>query len=102
MPRSKKPAHGPEETVLIDTGMCRVVIDVHGRGLASIASSTLTTRDPDAGWDDDDEPNPQFDGAMHALESFILALVCAGVDVETPEFAKALNTTLESISNECG
>lgn len=39
------------------------------------------------------------EGMADAIESLLLALACAGVDVQTPQFAEALNTSVESLAN---
>jgi hypothetical protein len=36
---------------------------------------------------------------VDTLESFILAAACAGVDIDSPAFIKAIETTVEAISN---
>lgn len=36
---------------------------------------------------------------VNTLETFILALACEGVDVESEAFLSALNTTLDAIDN---
>jgi hypothetical protein len=37
--------------------------------------------------------------ALDTLESFILALVCAGIDVESPAFLEAIETCVDGILN---
>lgn len=39
-------------------------------------------------------------GSVNALESLLLALACAGVDLSTPEVATAIKTTVEKVANE--
>lgn len=38
-------------------------------------------------------------GGVDAVMSFILALACAGIDVETPAFLEAIETTLDALGN---
>jgi len=40
-----------------------------------------------------------FNAAIGGMESFLLALACAGVNVTTKQFTTALETTLDSIGN---
>jgi hypothetical protein len=44
----------------------------------------------------DDEDKGQFVGAIHGLESFVLALACAGVDIESQAFGDALSTAIDA------
>jgi hypothetical protein len=39
------------------------------------------------------------EGCIDGLESLILALACAGYDVESDQFKQALETTLDAIGN---
>jgi hypothetical protein len=41
-----------------------------------------------------------YEGAIDALESFILAAAQAGIDVQAEPFLKAIQTTLDAIGNE--
>lgn len=43
-----------------------------------------------------------FNAAIEALESMILACACAGIDIESPPFIEAIETTADTISNEYG
>lgn len=40
-----------------------------------------------------------FHGAMAGIESFILALACEGVNIETNQFEEALGTALDACAN---
>ena len=40
--------------------------------------------------------------ALDAVESFILAAACAGVNVTSPAFVEAVETTVDKVSNEYG
>ena len=52
---------------------------------------------------DDVNPNDsnevEYDAAINGVESLILSLACEGIDVSTPEFVSAINTTLDKIAN---
>ena len=41
----------------------------------------------------------QISSVIDALESFILALACAGVNISSSEFKEGLQTSVESIAN---
>lgn len=43
---------------------------------------------------------PEFDGALCAIESLILAHAVAGVDVESPGYIEGITTTLDKLVNE--
>jgi len=62
-----------------------LTIETDGKGGGRITKAILNTRGTGTGAD--------------ALESFILALACAGVDVSTPVFVEALETALDAIEN---
>lgn len=52
----------------------------------------------------DDDPQDvqsynQYEGAIHGLESFLLALALAGVDVSDDRIVGALDTALNAIGN---
>lgn len=54
---------------------------------------------------DDDHPRLRLERVawnlqMDAVESLLLALGCAGVDLDSPEFIQGLNTALDAIANE--
>lgn len=40
-----------------------------------------------------------FNAAVDGLESFLLALHCAGVDVDTPQVKEALEVSIEALAN---
>ena len=44
----------------------------------------------------------KWNGAVDAIESFILAAACAGIDIDTPVFLEAIESTFEAISNNVG
>jgi hypothetical protein len=49
--------------------------------------------------EDEVEERLNFNKAIDVLESFILALACAGVDVECENFLEGVNTTLDALTN---
>lgn len=67
----------------------RITIDKNGLG--SISSNLHG--------DDEDFESSEFDAAINALESMILACACSGVDIEAPAFLEAIETALEAIQN---
>lgn len=44
----------------------------------------------------------EYAAALNGVESLILSLYCAGIDVTTPKFCEALEATLEAIENNYG
>lgn len=59
-----------------------------------------------AGNDQSDDPRDdqfnygRYEGAIDALESFVLAAHQAGIDVQSKQFATALQTTLDAIGSQ--
>lgn len=51
---------------------------------------------------DDAETFAAAQGGANMLESFLLALACEGVDVQTPQFAAALETAVVAFNNHHG
>ena len=45
------------------------------------------------------EEREQVKKVVDTLESFILAIHCAGIDIQTDQFQEALRTTVESVAN---
>ncbi len=43
-----------------------------------------------------------YNRAIDGSESLVLACACAGVDIDSPEFVAAINTSIESIANKFG
>lgn len=84
------PCHGIEIKVL-DSNLGTIVSNLHSN----------PPRDYDASNDPFDNESA-FEGAIHALESMILACACAGVDVQSPKFIEAINTTVDAIGNQYG
>jgi hypothetical protein len=44
----------------------------------------------------------KLDGAMHGIESLVLAHACVGMDVETPEYLQGLETAIDGAINNLG
>jgi hypothetical protein len=49
--------------------------------------------------DDDEETKEKAETASDALESFLLAMACEGVDLTSPRIKAALKNAVESIAN---
>jgi hypothetical protein len=47
----------------------------------------------------DEVENEDFNTAMDGIESLLLACACSGVDITTPAFLEAIETAVESCSN---
>lgn len=47
----------------------------------------------------DDESSEEFDAAVETLTSMLLACACAGIDIDTPEFRVAVQTTVDAMAN---
>jgi hypothetical protein len=73
----------------------------------SVESDGLHEKEPlEEDWDGDTDGFDakyhswlSYEGAIHGLESFILSLACAGVDITSEAFVGAIETTLDSIGN---
>jgi hypothetical protein len=69
-----------------------------GRWLGGSINSKLHDAEP--GENEEDEINrDKYNVAMDALESFILAAACAGIDITTHDFEYAIETSVESCAN---
>ena len=66
-----------------------IVIETEGDGGGTIKSNLH----------DDAGDSEEYDGAMHGIESLVLALACAGVDVQTSVFKEALEGAIEACAN---
>lgn len=84
---------------------CLTVGTICGSGTSDLHYGSLTEF-LEAGGDEADESlNDEFgygryEGAIDALESFVLAAHQAGIDVQSEQFAKALQTTLDAIGSQ--
>jgi hypothetical protein len=47
----------------------------------------------------DADESEAHEGAMHAIESLVLAHACAGVDVSSPAYLEGLDTAVQAIEN---
>lgn len=50
----------------------------------------------------DKDNNEQVDAAMDAIESFILAMACYGMEIQTPAFYAAIETAVEACQDQFG
>ena len=73
---------------------CGLILEIND-GSGSIVNGL--PREPDA-FDPFDD-STQYNAAMDGIESFILALACAGVNVTSPAFVSSLDTALEACGN---
>jgi len=48
--------------------------------------------------DGGDSSNIKFDSAIDGVESLILSCACEGIDIESPAFLCAIETTIDAIS----
>ena len=60
-------------------------------------SGTITS-DLNLSYTKDDTP-PGFLDAVNGLESMILACACAGIEIQSPAFLEAIETTVDAINN---
>ncbi len=52
-------------------------------------------------WDGiDPEDEEVFKAVVDTIESLVLALACAGVDIQSKKFISGLETAIESVSNK--
>lgn len=42
----------------------------------------------------------EYEDAIDGMESLILSAACAGVDVSTPQFVEAIQTTVDNLANK--
>lgn len=75
---------------VLSMGVDRITVIVYDDGTGVIKSSLA--EDGESAWND----------AVDGLESLILAQACAGIDISTPTYLKAVETALEAISNNVG
>jgi hypothetical protein len=61
-------------------------------------SLTSTLKDKEAAADGDDDAIA-YNTAIDGLEALVLAQACAGIDITTPEYLKALEVAVEAIYN---
>ena len=49
----------------------------------------------------DDETSVEFNAAMNAIESIVLAHFCANIDVGSKGYIEGINTAVEACANYC-
>jgi hypothetical protein len=74
--------------------MEKVDLDVFGISIESHDGVSVITSDLTKEVDDDFEL-----ASMNAIESFILAIHCTGIDITTTQFKEAIETAVEGIWN---
>ncbi len=76
---------------IIELPIGAIVVTVHG------TSGTITSELHDLAGGEDRVG--RYNAAIDGLEAFILALACAGFDIEHENFIEAIKTTLDGFSN---
>lgn len=61
--------------------------------------NTITVDDNGISSDLHEDGEDEYNHAIDGLESFLLALHCEGVYLNTPQIQRALETSLEAIAN---
>jgi hypothetical protein len=64
-----------------------IIVEVFGSGAGEVRSS-LKSSDPDAG---------EYNSAIDAIESLLLAHACSGIDISESAYADGVRTVLEAI-----
>jgi hypothetical protein len=108
MARSKPPV----KVINLETTHCKIILtlspDAAGKLGGSIESNLKTHAfappdedDRDTGIEDTEAQvtDAKFETAADTLESLVLSLACAGIDVTTSHFKEGLDTSIESIAN---
>ncbi|MBI2060699.1 MAG: hypothetical protein HYT87_13090 [Nitrospirae bacterium] len=83
---------------VIELGTLGIRIDLSNGGAGTIRSD-LHEPQPDAWSPEERERWLRYDGAMHAIESLVLAHACAGVDVMDAAYIEGIETAVEACSN---
>ena len=74
-----------------------IVVELTGDGGGSISSDLHA---PILGIDDfDDREMREYNAAIDALESIILAHACAGINIESPAYIEGIETAVQAIVN---
>lgn len=76
-----------------------IAIVTDGEGSAGISSALINQFTGNGESVDDDHTEGYAEGAADALESFLMAMAAAGVDLEAPQIKEALQTAVESVGN---
>ena len=70
--------------------------DHENRWLGGTISSDLHEK-PSSGESEEEAGNrDKFNAAMDAIESFVLAAACTGIDITTPDFEYAIETAVQA------
>lgn len=69
----------------------KIVVSTDNIGGGSIISGLKITPE--------DESDEQYNAAMDAIESIILAHACAGIDISTPEYIEGIETAVLACAN---
>ena len=67
-----------------------IVVNVTGDGCGTIASDLH---------DNENIADFEYEAALFALESLILAHACAGINIESPAYIKGIETAVDAIGN---
>ena len=82
----------------IDLGCFGIILNLDEKVNGSVSGAI--TSDLHAMFHDPDlESDVEGDAAADALESFILAMACQDIDIESPDFLCAIETAVEAIGN---
>lgn len=88
------PDQEPRNFVLQLTG-AKFIFQINNTG-GSVSSDLHASPQPA---DETDQAYFAYEGGVDVLESFLLALACAGIDVQEPRFCEALQTTIDAMGN---
>lgn len=115
--RNNLPQQNIKQTINLD-GEQVIVIETDGQGGGNMTAIGLREACPDCGEVNCERDCPQqaerqdgeredekdarllYNAVLHGVESFLLALACAGVKVNGPEFHSALQTVLDAAGNK--
>tara|TARA_Y100000296_G_C5056276_1_gene197444 strand:+ start:91 stop:354 length:264 start_codon:yes stop_codon:yes gene_type:complete len=75
-----------------------ILVNVREGGGGGISSELWEDITDEMG-DEDAEEAYIHNRKMDAIESFILACACAGIDIESPAFIEAIETTVQACAN---
>ena len=73
-----------------------IELELDGRGGGKLTSNLKDEESANDGEDDVYEYNIAIDG----IEALVLAQACAGVNIQTPEYAAALLTAVVAVQNQ--
>lgn len=75
-------------------GIYDIVVTLSENGGGSISSSL------NDGERDDGESYLEYEAAVNAIESMILAHACAGITIDLPAYIEGIETAINTITNE--